>query len=475
MRRILDLPVIRPLHERRLLFPAILGAAVLAVLIHGAFSPHTEETETAAAPRAVLTVPGLRPGLEKTPLDYQADYWRQLAENVRNKFVLVGPNARPAIMVAPGVALGSLAAARDLHEEETIEESAAVQAPQPAGEAATETPDGPDLTPSARLMGMNPDLGVALFAVKQPAWVDNFPAVNALDIEPGAYVAAVSLAGDGSIQIIPGHVVSVTRPTEPGSGSLEVDIPFPDSFRTAALVDLDGTLVAAAVPVDEGMQVVPAEGIPLIVAWLSRGEACQAIETGDLSDAALDILGLRHGVLVERVRPEAFQPEPSIQEGDILLSWNGQDVTSAAEFAQQYSAPKPGSLVRYRVLRNGRVVAGSTRLPGPDCRPAGRPPSHFPALGLTIEWVDPGWRVMRVAEDSLAARVGVQEDDLIIAVGGRRTSEKDLAAFRSFERDPRPLLLTVRRLDRVRVLAVLPASEQGEAASPAAQAEGISP
>ena len=49
-------------------------------------SPKVEPTPVASA---------LRPDLEKTPLSYYSDYWRQVGERVKPKIVLAGPGAHP--------------------------------------------------------------------------------------------------------------------------------------------------------------------------------------------------------------------------------------------------------------------------------------------------------------------------------------------------------------------------------------------
>ena len=76
--------------------------------------------------------------------------------------------------------------------------------------------------------------------------------------------------------------------------------------------------------------------------------------------------------MIEYVHPAAFHPEPSLRGGDILLEWGEEDVTSAEQFRQLYDAGVPGDLVRYRVLRNHRRIAGGTVVPDAECR-AGRP------------------------------------------------------------------------------------------------------
>lgn len=461
MKWILQLPVIRELHARRLLFPVLLGLTVIGVLLSGAFNrgpgrPAGPQLDIQLPP---IDAPALRPDLEKTPFTYLSDYWLQLGQKIENKLVLIAPDQDPGVVVAPGVALTSIHAAH-----------VALVGPRPAGRG--ETAKGTQLPPATvlpqRLLGINVELGLALFAIKQPPTIGTFSYVNLSKLLPGSYVAAVSLAANRRVRITPGNVVSLSpsSPPEPRGTHLEVAIPFPTSYETAAIVNLDGHLVGVAVPGKKGMVIYSVDQIPRIVERLAQGQACQAIEVGAISDPARKLLGLRGGVVVERVRVEAFSPEPSIHEGDILLSWNSHPLTGVEQFDKLYSELPAGTLVRYQALRNRRRVSGATRMPGVDCRPAPRPAHVYSRLGLTLQWEDNGWRVNRVEAGGPAAAAGIEVADLIVGIGGRQTTERDQSLFRRLDNKPRPVALTVRRGSRVEILAVTPQADTSPARAP---------
>ena len=127
-RSILDLPGIRELHSRNLLFPAVVLLAVVAVLLHGAFAPPVHE-ESAEEPRNRLALPpAFRPDYEKTPLAYTADYWLQVGEQWRPHIILIGSDLTPAIVVAPQLAVSSVETADDLIAEELARSITAVEA-----------------------------------------------------------------------------------------------------------------------------------------------------------------------------------------------------------------------------------------------------------------------------------------------------------------------------------------------------------
>jgi S1-C subfamily serine protease len=306
------------------------------------------------------------------------------------------------------------------------------------------------------VLGVDPDLGVALLAVKQLEGVSNFNTAASASVRPGSYVVAISREADGREQVIPGYVTSVLPPIHEQSGAIDFAVPFPDSVETAAVVNLDGDLVAITTETADGRTIIPADSLPGLIQRLADGPACQAIEVGDLDDNVRDLLDVKSGVFVERVREEAFLPEPSIRAGDVLIEWHGEPVSDAAQFAELYRGAEPGELVHYRALRNGRVVRGATRRPGPDCRPARPTVLLFPKLGLSLEWEQRGWKVVRVLADRPAASAGIEFGDTIVAVGGKSLAERESAPFEKYESDPQPMALTIRTGDRTRIVAVAP-------------------
>ncbi len=371
-----------------------------------------------------------------------------MAELVADKIVLVGPRNRAGVMVAPGVAITSLRAAKEVESEFH---------PFPAdGEtlaASRETTLG---SPPFRVLGMDPDLGIALLAVKQMEGVSNFDGTGDLSIRPGSYVVAISREPDGREQVIPGYVTSVLPPLAGQTSAIDFAVPFPDSVETAAVVDLDAQLVAITTQTPQGRTILPADSLPGLVQRLAEGHACQAIEVSDLDGKVRDLLDIEGGVFVERVREEAFVPEPSIRTGDVLLEWNREPVTSGAEFNEQYDAAEAGALVRYRVLRDGRIEQGATRKPGPDCRPMRPTVLFFPKLGISVEWEQKGWKVIRVLPDGPAAAASIEFGDTIIAAGGEKLADRDSAPFERFENHPHPMVLTIRQGERARMVAIAP-------------------
>ena len=201
-----------------------------------------------------------------------------------------------------------------------------------------------------------------------------------------------------------------------------------------------------------------------VVVELQRQVHCRALVVSALEPPVLALLWIERGLLVEQVRQDAFLPEPSLRAGDVILEWGGEAVTTLEAFESQRDARETGALVRYRVLRGRRRLAGGTVLPGDDCRPLGEPPVRLMHFGLALRWtavdgagVRDGWRVAATAPGGVAATAGLQRGDLVLAVDGRVADDLDArAVFERMEQRREPTLVTVRQADRVQILALDP-------------------
>jgi S1-C subfamily serine protease len=412
-----------------------LVVAVLAVLIHGLAQRLGPTFAPAETPEPVSASPVRRPDLEKTPLAYQSDYWRQLGERTRPKILLVGVARIPAIVIAPGLAVSSAG---------IVDEQ----------------------TESFKVVGGPTEFGLALLEVAPAAAPEAFAPSDSGSLHPGLLVAAVSLAPDGRLLVVPGTLASapVRSEEESDSGdedSLDVSIAFPRSLPAAAIVDLDGQLVGAAFDVGGSLRLLSSGVLLRVVDRLRRHPFCHAIEVGEIDERVKDLLNVR-GVMVERVRETSFVPAPAIREGDVLLEWGGREVESPEEFRRSYEAQEAGALVSFEVRRGRSRVRGRTVMPGSDCRPAGGSQVLLSGIGMTLRRTDEpetGWEVLTLTPGGPAARGGIAIFDRILQVDGLPLGSGGLEMLRSFERRHRALPFLVRRDRRVRLLAVSPNAE----------------
>jgi hypothetical protein len=73
------------------------------------------------------------------------------------------------------------------------------------------------------------------------------------------------------------------------------------------------------------------------------------------------------GVKVESVSAETSAAEAGIKPGDVLVSWNGEDLTSTGDMMSRLRSHKPGDVVKIVVVRDGKEIPLDVKLK------AGRP------------------------------------------------------------------------------------------------------
>ena len=470
MRALLRLPVIRSLHQRQLLFPVVLALVVVGVLALGAVQQGelAEATQQPAAEPAAVEVPRpavSRADLQKTPLTYVSDYWAQLAEQSRPKLTLIGESPIAAVLIGPRLAVTTADAAVAIIEARRRD--ALTRAPE--AEDAEVLPPPEEVGPF-RLRGWDAGIGLALFDLTR-AGGPAFTLTDPRGMLSGSYLGAVTLSPDGTATITPGYFVT-TVPDEIDAtlaGDLVVSMDLPSTLDIAAVVTLDGELVGVAYTTPGGHRVISSTALLSLIEELETETVCRSIEVADLDESVSTMLALQTGVLIEWVHEPAFDPEPSLWAGDVLLEWAGEPIESAARFNELYDAQEAGALVRYRVLRSGRRVSGGTVMPEVGCEPPRPDPVRLISYGLAVEWVsesergapgDSGWRVIAVASDGPSALAGVEEGDWLITVDRTTVdTERDRRTLERAAEGSGPLLLSLRRDDRVKLVVISPAGE----------------
>ena len=495
------LPGVRHLHERQLLFPVLVLLVVAGVLIHGALD---QERAVRAERGGAEAVPGqasdtdpqeaavplrppigtrfsLRGDLEKTPLTYFSDYWAQLASEMGAHLLELGASGQSGLVIEPGLAVTSVVAADALTAVAARARLAAAAIAETAengnGDTETETDTETDTETEAEMdmdtdawamassgvRALNRAAGLALVEVDEalPPFVDGDPRA----LPSGSYIGTVTLDAAGVSSITPGYLASGSSDDD-----LAISLP-PPRTGLAAVVDLDGLLIGVTYVAPDGPRTVPIDAFRRELDRMSEPELCRAISVADLDVGVLDLLGTR-GLLIDRVVASAFLPEPSLRAGDVLIEWDGEPVTSVEGFAASYDAIGAGELVRYRVIRGRRRVAGGTVLPDAECRAEAPAVVRLVRLGFAVEWreetntsagdrMDPsGWIVTTVVPDGPAGRAGIAEGDRLLAVDGRAVAAgagtPASAEIERLDTIETTLLLSLGRGDRVTLAALGP-------------------
>ena len=162
------------------------------------------------------------------------------------------------------------------------------------------------------------------------------------------------------------------------------------------------------------------------------------------------------GVLVSQITANTPGAKAGLQEGDIIVAFNGKAVEKSNDLQQRVGAAPVGSSAQLKVLRDGRTVTLNAKLE--ELKPEGSVTTPTPedatpaptasAFGLTLKPITPalakqfslsntakGVLVTAVAVDSPAAQSGIQRGDLIERVG-----QKSIASVADFTQTVQSIL-----------------------------------
>jgi serine protease Do len=229
--------------------------------------------------------------------------------------------------------------------------------------------------------------------------------------------------------------------------------------------------ISFAIPIDEAINVqnqLRASGRVI------RGRIGVAI--GDVSKEIAEEIGLGRprGALVSNVERDSPAEKAGVEAGDVITRFSGRDIERSSDLPRIVGNTRPGTRVPMQVFRKGKtldVQVTVAELPAdrPQARRGGDAPRGGGAansLGLVVSDV-PAERLKELrlrgavqvdSVDGAAARVGVRQGDLILAINNAEVSSakqfNDLVA----KLDPKNrVLLLVRRGDTSQFLIIRPA------------------
>jgi serine protease Do len=231
--------------------------------------------------------------------------------------------------------------------------------------------------------------------------------------------------------------------------------------------------ISFAIPMDEAVRVADqlrATG------RVSRGRIGVQIDQVTKDVAESIGLGKPQGALVRSVESGSPADKAGIEAGDIITKFNGQQIDKATDLPRLVGNTKPGSPAKITVFRRGgskdlnvQVAEFEAERPvrraqAPDDRPKGSPAAQ--SLGLVVadltdaqkreSKVKGGVRVEAVSD--LAARAGIREGDVIVAIGNTEINnvrEFDAAVAKVDRSKAIPVLL--RRGELATYLLIRPA------------------
>jgi serine protease Do len=360
-----------------------------------------------------------------------------------------------------------------------------------AEEITVRTSDGRDL--QADIVGSDEPTDIAVLRIRGGGRFQYVTFDDASHVRVGDWVVAVGnpFGLDGTATA---GIVSAMGRRDAGSSAyvdyMQIDAPINRGNSGGPTFDLRGNVIGvnSAIFSPTGGNVgigfaIPANTANAIVRQLiqggrvSRGWIGVSIQPLDADIARSLGLEEPRGALVATVVPEGPAARAGIQQGDVILTFNGQRIEDSRDLTQRVGATAIGNTSRVEILRNGQRRTLNMRLaerpseqtlqasanPPQDAVPPppaeqGAPGVAQSSLGLSVRPMtqadrsrfelsasEAGLVVTAIDPTSDAAEKGIGVGDVILQAGGRpvRSVQELSTAADAARRAGRPLLLQV--------------------------------
>jgi len=357
-----------------------------------------------------------------------------------------------------------------------------------AEEITVRTSDGRDLT--AEIIGSDEPTDIAVLRVRDGGRFQFVTFDDASHIRVGDWVVAVGnpFGLDGTATA---GIVSAIGRRDAGSSAyvdyVQIDAPINRGNSGGPTFDLNGNVIGvnSAIFSPTGGSVgigfaIPASTASAVVAQLQRGGRVSrgwiGVSIQPLDSDIARSLGLDEprGALVANVVADGPAARAGIQQGDVILSLDGNRISDSRDLTQRVGATEVGRSSRVEILRNGQRRNLTIRLqerpseqqlastaPTPNATPPAEQQQGGVAsagLGVTVRPVtaedrtrlnltanQAGLVITAIAPASDAAQKGVTPGDVILQADGRavRTAQELTTATDAARRATRPVLLQV--------------------------------
>jgi len=323
----------------------------------------------------------------------------------------------------------------------------------------------------AEITGTDPQSDVAVIAI-ETADVPPLTLGDSANLRVGEWAIAIGNPFGLSHSLTVGVVSALGRNTvgiTDYEDFIQTDAAVNPGNSGGPLVNLDGEVIGinTAILSRTGNYGGVSFAIPIN---LAENIAQQLIESGEVVRGYLGILiqdlnqdlaesfdlENTRGILVAEVSPDSPAADAGLQQGDIIVSYQGREVANVGEFRNRVSLTRPGSRERLTVVRNGRRLELEVEIGnlGDSQVAVSGDTGEASAIGLTVQnitselaqqfGVEPGQGVIvtQVQSGSVAAVAGIRSGMVILEVN--RTPVTNVQEFNralNESQDNRALLL----------------------------------
>jgi serine protease Do len=331
----------------------------------------------------------------------------------------------------------------------------------------------------ATVVGSDPDADIAVIKIDAPA--EKLIPIELGDssgLRPGQFTIAIGAPFGQDFTMTGGIISAVGRLIDSGFSQfaipevIQTDAAINPGNSGGALVNIRGELVGinTAIATRSGSYQGIGFAIPInmaqrvMAALIEHGEVVRGwlgVMIQDIGEDLAQVLELsnRQGALVGEVVEDSPASEAGVEEGDVILEFDGSSVEDTNDLRNRVAATSPGKRAKLGVLRDGNrrtLTVAIGQLPAEYGGTQPRQPES--RLGLVAQELTPdlaklfrykgkeGVLVSSVASGSPADDAGLRPGDIIREID--RATVEDVETYERLIREAEPgdtLLLLVRR------------------------------
>ncbi|MGZ3590534.1 MAG: DegQ family serine endoprotease [Thermodesulfobacteriota bacterium] len=303
---------------------------------------------------------------------------------------------------------------------------------------------------NGKIVGRDPKTDLALLKIEGATDLHPLKLGNSDDLKVGNWVVAIG-SPFGLEQTVTAGIVSA-KGRVIGSGPydnfIQTDASINPGNSGGPLINMKGEVVGIntaiiasgqgigfAIPVNMAKEIAPQlqEKGHVTRGWL--GVSIQEV-TPELAKSFA--LKEKKGALVAQVVPGSPAEKAGIEQGDVIVEFDGKEVASSKDLPLIVSSTPVGKSVTIKLSRNGKVFDRQVKVGEMEQKAevANAPSSHKP-LGITVQNITPeiaqglglkreaGVVVTRVEPGSPAANAGIQTGDVIREVDRKPIKDVD--------------------------------------------------
>ena len=285
----------------------------------------------------------------------------------------------------------------------------------------------------ARVIGADPNHDIAVLALETDEELPWLVPGSSEDLMVGEPVIAIGNPFGLSHTVTTGVISALHRSIRTENrvyhGFLQTDASINPGNSGGPLINAAGELVAINTAVYDRAQGI-GFAIPIDVAkrvvseLLEHGEVSPVwlgLEFQDLDDAlreAMDLSEKLRGALVNRIRSNSPASRAGLGRGDVITRLEGQPIDSAQSFFERLGTATDGQTLALMVHRDGALREFHVRAEEVPERLIDELVEELTGLQLE-EHKGGGYLVQGVRDGSGAARIGMQEGDLLLGINGK--------------------------------------------------------